>query len=737
MATATTTKLIDQPHSLTGSEFIMINPPQAGSDHDSASPVQPSSACAAPDQGTDEAPQQVSVLNTGATGLCDTAKETLDAMNSAPELPPGAGIEAAVGKAKGERPEVTVETRNRSDTNDSKMSWLKKLSGTRSRSNSPKTESREGDDNDDGDKQDEVDALHLNVVASPTSDLTGEGPLSTEPPASAQADNNSSMGYSIREDVASEYDVDPAVSDRRFHRFFTSIPAEEELIETYLCALVREIALAGRLYISEHHVGFRTNILGFSTSVSIPFSEITTIEKRSTAKVIPNAIEIVTHNSRHLFSNLLKRDSCYNLLVAVWRHEHPEEQRVREKHERGASDMSTSSESEDQNPEARSQVSFEDDRGTKKNHIFRDVFNGKLLRSMTKKDGSGQGKTAAERVKEQALQEGDLGHDPTSYDGDEYSHEVADFDLPTSPLKAYNLLFKDEEFLRPFLETKEGLKELNLGQWHEQDGKKLQTREMDYIKPLNSSIGPKQTHCFVEDDEELVEPEQAIVDVTTTKTPDVPSGHDFSTMTKTVFTWSQTGGTRVHVTSDVEWTKVNRMLKGIIERSCIEGQKKYHADLEAAAREHITAHKNDFADEGVTQVADVGSQTKRQASASSVPASVEAFIEKISQPSPALLLAVVVALLILSNIWTLIALRQQAHVARRMRLGHPTEVAHAVSRVLDGFHAVYERSTHDASGGHTLAHLRQELKSIVESVGRIEHSMTKLVDRLKGLQDSL
>ncbi|KAK4050305.1 hypothetical protein OIV83_003626 [Microbotryomycetes sp. JL201] len=729
MATAATVTppqpLLEQITSMTGSQFVMVDDQQASRATDGSSTKSAATS-------TDSMPKQIAVLDSGATGLNDHAKETLDAMQAAPALPDDSDqIEAAVGHAKGDKPELTVETRDRSDTQDSKVSWLKKLGGARTRSPSV-AKSRDATDVGtvspgpllaSSPIEDESASIETTDALRPTADSLQDQKL----PSAGSI-------HSIHDDVTSEYDVDPAVSERRFHRLFTAVSPDERLIETYVCALVRDIAIAGRLYISEHHVGFRTNILGFSTSVSIPFSEITTIEKRTTAKVIPNAIEIVTSNSKHLFSNLLKRDSCYNLLVAVWRHEHPEEQRVRDKRDRGESDPSDVS--DDRNAEAKSEVSFEDDHGQQKKHIFRDVFNGKLLKTMTKKDTS-SGRTAAEQVKDQALKR-DLGHEPTFFYGEEYSHEVSDFVLPTSPVKAFNLLFKDEGFLRPFLEEMEHLRDLQLGQWQGEEGS--QTREMDYIKPLNSSIGPKQTHCIVHDEEEVFDPETSIADVTTTRTPDVPSGNDFATMTKTVFTWSETGGTRVHVTSDVEWTKVNRMLKGIIERSCIEGQKKYHEDLEKAAKQYIEDHRSDFEDPGVTSCneppATKLSSVSLGDSSSPVPASVQAIIDAITQPSLAVIMGIIVCVLILTNIWTLVALRHQARALRTMRLGHPGEVANAVSRVLDSFHSVYE-SAGPRSQAFDAHRVKVELGQLAGAVDQVEKGLQQVSDRLAGLRQML
>ena len=57
----------------------------------------------------------------------------------------------------------------------------------------------------------------------------------------------------------------------------------------------------------------------------IAFSEITAIEKRLTAFVIPNAISIVTttNTKGHFFASFLSRDTAHDLLMAAWRKSFP------------------------------------------------------------------------------------------------------------------------------------------------------------------------------------------------------------------------------------------------------------------------------------------------------------------------------------------------------------------------------------------------------------------------------
>jgi len=89
--------------------------------------------------------------------------------------------------------------------------------------------------------------------------------------------------------------------------------------------------------------------------------------------------------------------------------------------------------------------------------------------------------------------------------------------------------------------------------------------------------------------------------VTTTRTPDVPSGGVFSVKTRTCVMWASPVSSRVIVTTQVEWTG-RSFIKGIIERSAIDGQKVYHSDLEKAMRLYIQEHQSEFLPEGIEPI---------------------------------------------------------------------------------------------------------------------------------------
>ncbi|GAA5833032.1 hypothetical protein JCM11251_006485 [Rhodosporidiobolus azoricus] len=588
---------------------------------------------------------------------------------------------------------------------------------------------------------------------------------------------NVSTTTSVKDQVLNAgYEVEPRTTHEKFHSIFKDLPEDEELIEDYRCALVRDILVQGKLYVSETFVSFRSHIFGFETVLSLPWSEIVAIEKRMTAKVIPNAIEIRTLHATHTFSSFVTRDASYSLLVAIWKHVHGNDEVVRmraesrqaDKDERArrraisVSSVRSGTDTEDENDtvafaeDDKSEISFEDEKGEKKRHRFRKHMSA-ALRSIKGKDtaaedgtvatpaasaGSAGEPTEAEKVKAQAqAAAGGATHAATTYDGPEYKNVALDTVLPTTPYKAFILVCGiDKSFMQGFLENKEHLREVDIGPWRaldgasaeEDDSHALKQRDMSYIKPLSAPVGPKQTHCNIHDVNEKLDEESWISNLTTTKTPDVPSGNDFSTVTRTVLTWAEGGGCRVRVTTEVEWTKVNRWLRGVIEKGAVDGQISYHKDLEASIREWIAAHPDEYGVTGGAASATEGSADSKvaapatpSATAAASPASAEpsgmlSFIP-LSADTLSLALLSLVLLLTLTNLYTYFSLRSTRHLHR---VSHPGEIASAVSRVLGEFNALHARRLDGVEGGVAAV---GELGELRDTVKGLEAALEKLV----------
>ncbi|SJX63620.1 related to YSP2-protein involved in programmed cell death [Sporisorium reilianum f. sp. reilianum] len=408
--------------------------------------------------------------------------------------------------------------------------------------------------------------------------------------------------------------------NHEFHQLFPQVPEDDYLIEDYGCALVREILIQGRLYISENHLCFKANIFGWVTNLVLPFSEIISIEKRMTAFVIPNAIQIATLQSKHNFTSFLSRDATYDLVVNIWKLSHPGvpiaaadqadlSDEYSEIEEDGDSLVTAGAAGGDQKggdgeqqgkaggeskPSKRARLKRKL-KGTKTGVRDENLAavaavaarSGTPLLSQSRSPAPG-GKRAAHRKTTCPCEE----------KKEHFTSVVLDTTYPAVPEKIYNLLFTST-FMKEFWTDDQKLMDLQISEWSpSSDNRNLLSRNISYIKPLAGGFGPKQTKCVLTDENLHVDFDNYVVTLTTTRTPDVPSGGSFSVKTKTCITWQGTGNvSHVYVTCQVEWSG-RSMLKSIIDKASLDGQKQYYKDLDEAVRKYLTEHTSEFKEEG-------------------------------------------------------------------------------------------------------------------------------------------
>ncbi|KAJ7050882.1 hypothetical protein C8F01DRAFT_1263583 [Mycena amicta] len=319
-----------------------------------------------------------------------------------------------------------------------------------------------------------------------------------------------------------------------FHELFPGIPEGDYLIEDYGCALQREILIQGRLYVSENHLCFHANIFGWVTDLLIPIYEITALEKKMTAFVIPNAIRVGTGRVDYTFADAASI---------------------------GSGSLEASAEG----------------------HLA--IAEGTIIGAVgAAAPGGGPQRKATMCA--------------CGRDGSHFSEVPMNTVFPGTPDRIYNLMFASG-FMKDFMSVNQKLLDIQVADWTPiTTGSKLLARNMSYIKPLNASLGPKQTKCEIRDETVHVDFDDYISTLTTTRNPDVPSGGVFSVKTRTCIMWATAFTTKVVVTTQVEWTG-RSFIKGIIERSAIDGQRVYHVDLEKAMRAYIQEHQAEFMPAGV------------------------------------------------------------------------------------------------------------------------------------------
>ncbi|KAF7205471.1 transcript variant X2 [Nothobranchius furzeri] len=109
-------------------------------------------------------------------------------------------------------------------------------------------------------------------------------------------------------------------SNGQYHKIFKEISKEEQLRQSYTCALQKDILYQGRMFVSDHWICFHSKVFGKDTKIAIPVVSVTNIKKTNTVILVPNALVIATANDRYVFVSFLSRDNTYKFLMSVCLH---------------------------------------------------------------------------------------------------------------------------------------------------------------------------------------------------------------------------------------------------------------------------------------------------------------------------------------------------------------------------------------------------------------------------------
>lgn len=383
--------------------------------------------------------------------------------------------------------------------------------------------------------------------------------------------------------------------NRDFHTIFKSVPDDDYLIEDYSCALQREILAHGRLYVSEGHLCFSSNILGWTTTLVMSFDEIVSVEKRSTALVFKNGLMISTLHAKHIFASFTSRDATYDLIVNIWKLGHPTltstlngvrlEGTGGDKTEKldaeplgldgevqGGSETEDGSEDEDDEDEEFYDEE-ENDQVLTEPAAEATSGEGEPEKAVTRKASSMMSPNGAALAPSKDVPgppgaadfPGPIAHSPTDC-GDSASHyeRIVGDEVIQAPLgKVYSLMFGQGSVTWMVKFLTDTVKGTEL-QFEDKKGLNLdnRTRSYTYIKPLNASIGPRSTKCITSEILDNLDFDKAANMTVTTQTPDVPSGNVFTVKTKYCLSWAEGNATRVQVNCTIEWTGKS-WLKGL------------------------------------------------------------------------------------------------------------------------------------------------------------------------------
>lgn len=377
--------------------------------------------------------------------------------------------------------------------------------------------------------------------------------------------------------------------NKDFHQLFRSVPEDDYLIEDYSAALQRDILLHGRFYVSEGHICFSSNILGWVTNLVISFDEIVSVEKKNTAIVFPNAIVIQTLNARNVFASFVARDSTYELLIGIWKISHPNLKSsingvtLDDSGTGDKTEKAESHDSDDSSDEGSDDV-YDEDAEDEEDMSFTEAGgNGSIagsdvgdIRSVVRKPSAmtvGAASSATSGTVPKGLENADPivagaavsadfpgppTHGPTECTEQDthYDKILIDTTIPAPLGKVYSMMFGPASgtFMRKWLVDDQKSRELV----YEDDKTGLdethRTFVYSYIKPLNAPVGPRQTKCITTCTLDSFDLEKSVSVNQSTQTPDVPSGNVFTTKTKYCLMWGPGNTTRLLANCTIEWT---------------------------------------------------------------------------------------------------------------------------------------------------------------------------------------
>ncbi|XP_070708887.1 protein Aster-C [Pempheris klunzingeri] len=102
-----------------------------------------------------------------------------------------------------------------------------------------------------------------------------------------------------------------------FKKVFKELPESERLLVDYPCALQRDILLQGRMYLSENWLCFYSNVFR-GTKVILALTDIISMTREKTARLIPNAIQVCTSTEKFFFTSFSAREKSYLGVFRMW-----------------------------------------------------------------------------------------------------------------------------------------------------------------------------------------------------------------------------------------------------------------------------------------------------------------------------------------------------------------------------------------------------------------------------------
>lgn len=463
---------------------------------------------------------------------------------------------------------AVMDDNDEGDEDDSMVMLLRRAQSARTPGERKEMEGEEEPWWDDGVASSSAEATASRSAGKPTTKQTGS--RAVESPINGVIDGRTDEPVETTKTLVTRREA----AQRRLRNLF-DVPEDEKLEVDYMCALHHKILLQGKMYVFENYVCFYSNVFGYTKTRTIPFSEITLINRAKTARVFHNAIEITYRGRTDFFTSFIFPERSFRFLCNQW-----------------------------------AQVS----------HYGKLFASNSVLRShddavadenekvVTPSPQSTIDNASAKSETSDAIEE--------ENDDDEFEDEIGDFgnaptarvpgkmpSLPSTLIKTYEgqINCSIEEFfsaawsnksrniLQPKLSSALEQTGCSITDWIRSKTRGGCAREMMFTVPVKQTFGPKSTHCHQTQYYSVYEDDTLVFSTSQVQT-DIPYGDYFRVEARWILRSIGKRKCSLFVGTEVIFTK-STMMKGLIVNSVTDESKEIIAKMVKIITNYINPKK--------------------------------------------------------------------------------------------------------------------------------------------------
>ncbi|KAI8800352.1 hypothetical protein BJ742DRAFT_860139 [Cladochytrium replicatum] len=338
--------------------------------------------------------------------------------------------------------------------------------------------------------------------------------------------------------------------DEEMHSLLKSVPASDHVLGVFPCALQKEIAIQGRVFLTQNRVCFHSNLLGFVTVLVVQVCDVINIVRKQTPFF--GSITIYTVDGTHTFHAFLKDDvRMHAALHAVW-------------------------------------MNITDSNPLKLQDLFHSLHKPGGVLDLSTRKMSDQSSGSGGQMGEAGVQSGEqLSGLNSAYQlppeipvptqevvcgcTEHFEKREVDMVLPIPAKHLFELLFGElSQIFWEKYHVKSGNTQLTFGSWADEGGQR--SRDLKFIIPINNSmVKAKEADC---QETQTVTKRDEFLSYTIelkSQTPSLPYGDTFSPISQYCITWVSSSSSRLVIHVGCKFMK-NTMVKNMIKSAAMKGQ---------------------------------------------------------------------------------------------------------------------------------------------------------------------